>query len=126
MNIISATFTFFCILFGFISLSYSVLKNKQHIKLCDAFHDRFGYLPADIVLAQAGGVFLTFQKDFYFIAPLIVKKNSYIVRGMKSEHYDFIRSQPHEMTSWLKIKFTLLLVTIMFFFATIVTSYFFE
>ncbi|MFH8135046.1 hypothetical protein ABU178_12795 [Pantoea osteomyelitidis] len=126
MNIVPATFTFLCIIFGFISIGYSELKNKQHIKLCDAFHDRFGYLPAGIILAQAGGIFLTFQKDFYFFFPLIVKKGSFIVRDMKSEHYDFFRSLPDEMTSWLKVKFTLFLITIVFFFTTIATSYFFK
>jgi hypothetical protein len=126
MNIIPASFTLLCILFGFISIGYSVLKNKQHIKLCDAFHERFGFLPNGIILAQAGGVFLTFQKDFYFFFPLIARKGSFIVRGIKSEHYDFIRNLPYEMTSWLRIKFTLFLITIVFFFATITTSYFFE
>lgn len=126
MNIIPAIFTFLCITFGFISIAYSVLNNKEHNKLCDAFHSRFGYLPNGIILAQAGGLFLTFQKDFYFLFPLIVRKGSFIVRNMKSDHYDFIRNLPNEMTAWLRIKFTLLLITITFFFATIVTSYIFE
>lgn len=126
MNIIPATFTFLCITFGFISIAYSALNNKEHKKLFDVFHSRFGYLPNGIIFAQAGGLFLTFQKDFYFLFPLIVRKGSFIVRNMKSDHYDFIRNLPNEMTAWLKIKFTLFLITITFLFATIVTSYFFK
>lgn len=126
MNIIPATFTFLCIIFGFILIGYSALKYRQHIKLCDSFNDRLGYLPASVILAQAGGIFLTFQKDFYFISPLIAKKGSIIVRDMEAAHYDFINDLPNEMTSWLKVKFTLLLITTVLFFSTIAISYFFE
>ena len=126
MNVIPAMCTFICILFGFISIGYSALKNKQHNKLCDEFKNHFGYLPAGIILAQAGGVFLSMQKDFYFIFPLVVKKVSFAVRNMNPDHYDFIRNQPNEMTSWLKVKFTLFLIAVIFLFATITTSYFIE
>lgn len=126
MKLIPAVCTFLCILFGFISIGYSLLKNKQHNNLCEVFKNQFGYLPAGIILAQAGGVFLSMQKDFYFIFPLVVKKGSFAVRNMNPEHYDFIRNQPKKMTSWLKVKFTLFLISIMFFVATIITSYFFK
>lgn len=125
MKIILTICTFFCILFGFISLGYSVLKNKQHKKLCDYFIERFGYLPAGITLAQAGGLFLSIQKDFYFIFPLAFKKGSFPVRNMNPEHYDFIRNLPHEHTSWLKVKFILFLITTFLFSVTIITSFFF-
>lgn len=123
---IPAVCTFFCILFGFILMGYSVLKNKQHNKLCDVFSDRFGYLPAGVSLAQAGGIFLSIQKDFYFIFPLIFKKGSFPVRNMNPEYYDFIRNLPNEHTSWLKIKFTLFLITTFLFLATIIASILFE
>lgn len=97
------------------AFGYSTLKNKQHLLLCDAFHAKFGFLPGGITIAQAGGIFLAFQKDFFFFFPLIVKKGSFIVRDMKSEHYDFIKNLPDEMTKWLKVKFSLLFITIMFF-----------
>ncbi|UBN55673.1 hypothetical protein [Pantoea agglomerans] len=126
MKLIPAVCTFLCILFGLMSIGYSVLKNKQHNKLCEAFKKKFGYLPAGIILAQAGGLFSSIQKDFYFIFPLIVKKGSFAVRNMNPDHYDFIKYQPKEMTSWLKVKFTLFLLAAIFFFATIVTSYLFE
>ena len=126
MKLIPAACTFLCIMSGFVLMGYSVLKNKQHNKLCDAFKERFGYLPAGITLAQAGGVFLSIQKDFYFIFPLTFKKGSFPVRNMNPEHYDFLRDLPNEHTSWLKVKFTLFLITIMLFLATIITSYFFK
>ncbi|AFJ46620.1 hypothetical protein [Shimwellia blattae] len=99
-----------------------MLKNKQHLLLCDAFKEQFGYVPAEIILAQAGGIFLTFQKDFYFIFPFVFKKGSFPVRNMDSEHYDFIKELPNEMVLWLKVKFTLFLVMIVLFFLTIITS----
>ncbi|WP_160621580.1 hypothetical protein [Mixta intestinalis] len=122
MGILSATSTLLCIIFGFIAIGYSVLKNKQHILLCDAFKERFGYVPAGIILAQAGGIFLTFQKDFYFIFPFIFKKGSFPVRNMDSAHYDFIKGLPNEKVSWLKIKFTLFLIMIVLFFFSVLTS----
>ena len=122
MGILSATSTLLCIAFGFIAIGYSALKNKQHFLLCDAFKERFGYVPAGITLAQAGGIFLTFQKDFYFIFPFVFKKGSFPVRNMDSDHYDFIKGLPNEKVSWLKIKFTLFLVMVVLFFLTIITS----
>lgn len=122
MGILSAASTLLCIVFGFIAIGYSVLKNKQHLLLCDVFKERFGYVPAGIILAQAGGIFLAFQKDFYFIFPFVFKKESFPVRNMDPEHYDFIKGLPNEKVLWLKIKFTLFLVMIVLFFLTIVTS----
>ncbi len=106
-----------------IACAYSLIKNKQHLLLCDFFKERFGYVPAGIVLAQAGGIFLAFQKDFYFIFPLVFKKGSFPVRNMDSDHYDFIKGLPNEKVSWLKIKFTLFLIMVVLFFITIITSY---
>lgn len=126
MKLIPAACTFFCILFGFALMGYSALKNHQHNEICDIFKDKFGYLPKNITLAQAGGIFLSIQKDFYFICPLVFKKHSFAVRNMNQEHYDFIRNLPNEHTSWLKVKFTLFLLTIVFFLATIITSFFFQ
>ena len=122
MGILSATSTLLCIVFGFIAIGYSVLKNKQHLLLCDTFKERFGYVPAGIILAQAGGIFLTFQKDFYFIFPFVFKKGSFPVRNMDSDHYDFIKGLPNEKVSWLKIKFTLFLLMVVLFFFSIITS----
>jgi hypothetical protein len=124
MKWIPAACTFFCILFGFILMGYSIVKNKQHNKLCDVFKNKFGYLPAGITFAQAGGVFLSIQKDFYFIFPLAFKKGSFPVRNMNPNHYDFIRSLPNEHTSWLKVKFTLFIITIILFLSIIITSFF--
>lgn len=122
MGILSATATLLCIVFGFIAIGYSVLKNKQHLLLCDIFKERFGYVPAGIILAQAGGIFLTFQKDFYFIFPFVFKKGTFPVRNMDSDHYDFIKGLPNEKVSWLKIKFTLFLLMVVLFLFTIITS----
>lgn len=122
MNILAATSTLLCIFFGFIAIGYSVQKNKQHLLLCDTFKERFGYVPASIILAQAGGIFLAFQKDFYFIFPFVFKKGSFPVRNMNPEHYDFIKGLPNEEISWLKVKFTLFLIMTIFFFLTIITS----
>lgn len=122
MGILSATSTLLCIVFGFIAIVYSVLKNKQHLLLCDIFKERFGYVPAGIILAQAGGIFLAFQKDMYFIFPLAFKKGSFPVRNMNPEHYDFIKGLPNEKVSWLKVKFTLFLLMVILFFFTIITS----
>ncbi|MGV3344830.1 hypothetical protein ACGVWS_03470 [Enterobacteriaceae bacterium LUAb1] len=122
MGILSAASTLLCIVFGFIAIGYSVLKNKQHLLLCDYFKERFGYVPAGIILAQAGGIFLAFQKDFYFIFPFVFKKGSFPVRNMDSEHYDFIKGLPNEKVAWLKVKFTLFLIMVVLFFLTIITS----
>jgi len=119
----SAISTLICIAFGFIAIGYSFLKNKQHLLLCDAFKKQFGYIPEGIMLAQAGGGFLTFQKDFYFIFPLVFRKGSFPVRNMDPEHYDFIKSLPNERVAWLKIKFTLILVMIVMFFISVITSF---
>lgn len=121
MGILSATSTLLCIVFGFIAVGYSVLKNKQHLLLCDTFRERFGYVPAAIILAQAGGIFLTFQKDFYFILPFVFKKGSFPVRNMDSDHYDFIKGLSNEKVSWLKVKFVLFLLMIFLFLFTIIS-----
>lgn len=69
---------------------------------------------------QAGGIFLTFQKDLFFFFPLILRKGSFIIRDMNPEHYDFIRNLPKEITNWLKIKFLLLSIALFFFIAFII------
>ncbi|PAX80151.1 hypothetical protein CIK43_09650 [Citrobacter sp. TSA-1] len=101
---------------------YSAIKSKQHLLLCDDFKERFGYVPVGIIFAQAGGIFLTFQKDFYFISPFIFRKGSFAVRNMEPEHYDFIKSLPKDKVSWLHVKFTLFLIMIVLFFTTIIMS----
>lgn len=69
MNSITAIL-FILFVFSTISaLGYSLLKNKEHLMLCDSFRDRFGFLPGGITIAQAGGVFLAFQKDLFFSSP---------------------------------------------------------
>ncbi|HGG8987600.1 hypothetical protein [Enterobacter cloacae] len=111
------------ILFVFTTIAafgYSTLKNKQHLQLCDAFREKFGFLPGGITIAQAGGIFLTFQKDLFFFFPLIVRKGSFIVRDMESEHYDFIKGLPNETITWLKVKFSLLFIAIIFFLAFLI------
>ncbi|AYN30407.1 hypothetical protein D8682_17700 [Buttiauxella sp. 3AFRM03] len=108
-----------------LAFGYSTFKNRQHKTLCNAFHEKFGFIPGGITLAQAGGIFLTFQKDIYFLCILIFSKNNFIVRDVKSEHYDFINSLPKEMTRWIKIKFSLLLVSVVFLLAESVLYYIF-
>jgi hypothetical protein len=117
MNSVSAIFFILFIISTIIAFSYSELKNKQHVFLCDAFREKFGFIPAGIIIAQNGGIFLTFQKDMFFFFPLVVKKGRFIVRDMEPQHYDFIRSLPVEMTRWLTIKFSLLFINIILFFA---------
>lgn len=125
MNITSATLFVLFMVSTIITYGYSALKNKHHIILCEVFRERFGFLPNGVILAQAGGIFFTFQKDFYFLLPLIVKKGSFIVRGMNSDHYDFIKTLPNEMTSWLKVKFTLFLITTILLLSNVAASYLF-
>lgn len=88
----------------FAAIIYSVINNKNHKTLCSLFIKEFGFLPGGIILAQAGGIFLTFQKDLFFLFPLIVSEDNFIVRDMKSEHYNFVRTLPSEITLWIKIK----------------------
>ncbi|KEY60848.1 hypothetical protein SRDD_02270 [Serratia sp. DD3] len=123
MNILSAVLTISFIISGVIAFGYSSINNKNHKLLCNAFHEKFGFLPGGITLSQSGGVFLTFQKDFYFLFPLIVSKNNFIVRDMDSEHYDFIRSPPRKMTYWIKVKFFLLLISIILLLAEAIVYY---
>lgn len=122
MKIVSAIIFILFVLSTIVACAYSVTKNKQHLVLCELFKERFGYVPAGIILSQAGGIFLAFQKDMYFIFPFAFKKGSFPVRNMNPEHYDFIKSLPNEKISWLKIKFTLFLIMIVFFIFAIITS----
>jgi hypothetical protein len=115
MNSITAILFILFIFTTIAALGYSTLKNKQHLALCDAFRDKFGFLPGGITIAQTGGIFLTFQKDLFFFFPLIFRKGSFIVRDMDPEHYDFIRDLPNGMKKWLKVKFSLFLIAIIFF-----------
>lgn len=96
----------------FAAIIYSVINNKNHKTLCSLFIKEFGFLPGGIILAQAGGIFLTFQKDLFFLFPLIVSEDNFIVRDMKSEHYNFVRTLPSEITLWIKIKYILFSVSI--------------
>jgi hypothetical protein len=82
MNSITAILFILFIFTTIAALGYSTLKNKQHLALCDAFRDKFGFLPGGITIAQTGGIFLTFQKDLFFFFPLIFRKGSFIVRDM--------------------------------------------
>lgn len=125
MKTVSLLIFIFFVISTIIACLYSVIKNEQHLSLCDNFKERFGYIPAGIILSQAGGIFLTFQKDIYFILPIVFKKGSFAVRNMDSDHYDFIKGLPDEDLSWLKIKFTLFFIMIVLFALTIITSYLF-
>jgi len=125
MKIVSAIIFILFVISTIVACAYSVTKNKQHLLLCDIFKERFGHVPAGIILAQAGGIFLAFQKDMYFIFPFAFKKGSFPVRNMNPEHYDFIKNLPKQEVSWLKIKFTLFLIMIVLFCTTIITSYLF-
>ncbi|QGR07742.1 hypothetical protein CTZ24_15480 [Pantoea phytobeneficialis] len=111
MNVVSAILFSLFLASTITTYGYSALKTERHIMLCTLFREKSGYLPNGMTLAQNGGAFFTFQKDLYFFLPLIVRKGSFTVRNMKSEHYDFIRSLPHETTGWLKIKFYLFTIT---------------
>lgn len=93
----------------FMSFIYSTLKSKQHKILCSSFHKEFGYYPDDIAAYERGGVLFTFQKDIYFLLALSFKENSFFVRNINKDLYKFIRKQPKQKTSWIKIKFVLLL-----------------
>lgn len=113
------------ILSTIVAFGYSTLKNKQHLLLCDAFRDKFGFLPGGITIAQAGGIFLAFQKDLFFVFPLIVNKENFIIRDMKPEHYEFIKNLPNEMTRWLKTKYSLFFITILFFILFLTSNFVF-
>ncbi len=112
MDFITVILGVISFLFFFATIIYSVINNKKHKVLCSLFIKEFGFLPGGIILAQAGGVFLTFQKDLFFLFPLIVSEGNFIVRDMKSEHYNFIRTLPSEITLWIKIKYILFSVSI--------------
>lgn len=97
----------------FFAFVYSILTNKQHKSLCAEFYNKFGYLPDDIVSYEKGGLFFTFQKDIYFFLALLFKPNSFFVRKINKDLYDFIRELPKHKTSWIKIKFNTLLFGIL-------------
>ena len=123
MEIISAFLFISFIASTIVACCYSALKNKQHLLVCDAFRKEFSFLPGGIVISQSGGIFLTFQKDLFFFLPLVLQKNRFIIRDIKPEHYDFIRSLPDEMTKWLKIKFLLLFISISLLISFLITNY---
>jgi len=109
--------TFFMLLMtplGFLTILaafiYSTLTNKKHNLLRDGFYHRFGYIPDDISSYENGGVFFTFQKDIHFLLALVFKRDSFFVRNINEDLYIFIRDQPKSKTSWIKIKFSLLLL----------------
>lgn len=91
------------------SFIYSTLNNKKHKILCNEFYKKFGYYPSDIAAYERGGMLFTFQKDIHFIIALSFKENSFFVRNINKDLYKFIREQPKNKTSWIKIKFYLLL-----------------
>ncbi|KLG16285.1 hypothetical protein YA52_16995 [Enterobacter roggenkampii] len=92
-----------------ISFIYSTLRNKQHKILCAEFYREYGYYPDDISAYERGGLLFTFQKDIYFLLALSFKENSFFVRNINKDLYKFIRKQPKQKTSWIKIKFFLLI-----------------
>lgn len=120
VDLIIMTLGVISFLIFFAAIIYSVINNKKDKTLCSLFIKEFGFLPGGIILAQAGGVFLTFQKDLFFLFPLIVSEGNFIVRDMKSEHYNFIRTLPSEKTLWIKIKYILFSTSVML----MLTSYF--
>lgn len=93
----------------FTAFIYSALKNKQHKMLCNEFLEQFGYYPDDIAAYENGGALFTFQKDIHFLSALVFKEDSFFVRNINKDLYGFIRSQPKKKTSWIKIKFSLLI-----------------
>lgn len=97
------------ILVIFMSFIYSTLKNNQHKILCADFYKEYGYYPDDISAYERGGLLLTFQKDIHFLLALLFKENSFFVRNINKDLYKFIREQPKQKTSWIKIKFFLLI-----------------
>ncbi|WP_049008418.1 hypothetical protein [Citrobacter koseri] len=97
------------ILVIFMSFMYSTLKNNQHKILCTDFCKEYGYYPDDISAYERGGLLLTFQKDIHFLLALLFKENSFFVRNINKDLYKFIREQPKQKTSWIKIKFFLLI-----------------
>jgi hypothetical protein len=68
-----------CIITIFVAFGYSIINNSKHKLLCDEFYRKFGYLPGEIIISQAGGVFFTFQKDIYFLRPLIFNKKTFLL-----------------------------------------------
>ncbi|HBA1397971.1 TPA: hypothetical protein J8W38_001506, partial [Citrobacter koseri] len=73
------------------------------------FYKEYGYYPDDISAYERGGLLLTFQKDIHFLLALLFKENSFFVRNINKDLYKFIREQPKQKTSWIKIKFFLLI-----------------
>lgn len=112
MDLITMALGITSFLVFFATIIYSVINNKKYKSLCSLFINEFGFLPGVVILAQAGGVFLTFQKDLFFLFPLIVSEGGFIVRDMKPEHYHFIKSLPSEITLWIKIKYMLFSISV--------------
>lgn len=109
MHILFLLLTPVGILTIFIAFIYSAVKNEQHRILCNEFLERFGYYPDDIAAYEKGGALFAFQKDIHFLGALLFKENSFFVRNLNKDLYHFIREQPNKKTSWVKIKFSILL-----------------
>ncbi|EKN5109522.1 MULTISPECIES: hypothetical protein [Yersinia] len=123
MILIFMILTPLCILAIFGAFAYSTLHKKQHKLLCDEFYKEFGCLPDEVVISQAGGIFFTFQKDIYFLRPLIFNIKSIFVKKMNSDHYYFIRNQPKDKVRWIKVEFSLLLTGFILFLANAFVFY---
>lgn len=103
----------------FIAFIYSAMKEKQHKMLCNEFLERFGYYHTDIAAYEKGGALFTFQKDIHFLLALTFKDDSFFVRNINKDLYIFTREQPKNKTSWIKIKFSLLIFGVV----TLITDY---
>jgi len=97
----------------FMPFIYLTLTNKKHKLLCDEFYNKFGYIPDDIASYERGGIFFTFQRDICFFLSLLFKPNSFFVRNINRNLYNFIRELPKHKISWIKIKFNILLFGIL-------------
>lgn len=110
MKFFFVALSLFCMLIIVSAFAYSTLKNKQHKDLCDKFYKQFGYVPNEITLFRSGGMLFTFQKDLYFLLPLIFKEGSFFVRNINKDYYTFVHGLSKKETSWIKIKFSLLII----------------
>lgn len=109
MHTLSAILTLTAIIVIITAFIYSEFKNKEHKSLCYDFLKKYGYYPDDVEAYEKGGILFTFQKDIYFLLALLFKEHSFFVRNINKDLYVFTREQPKNKTSWIKIKFALLL-----------------
>lgn len=102
---------------------YDKLAKRKFMTLCSLFVDKFGARPAEVLIYQDGGFFLSFMRDAFFIKALYFRENSFHTRGMNNEHIRFIKELPNQYTDWLRVKVRLSIVSIIFLFIMLTVYY---